>query len=84
MPEGYRFFRFVPDESIHYYPLCDNSGPMRLASVIKFVRQLDKLEANPDSTFFYCVEMGNRPLTNVLFGTYMILCLVLTVDEVSL
>ena len=86
LPEGHRFIRFLPDESIHYYPLCDDFGPMSLASVIKFVRQLEsKLEANPDSTFFYCVEMGQRPLTNAVFllGTYMILHLGFTVDEVS-
>ena len=76
----------MTDIRLHHYLLCNDFGPMSLASVIKFVRQLEsKLEANPDSTFFYCVEMGQRPLTNAVFllGTYMILRLGFTVDEVS-
>ena len=86
LPDGEKFLRFVPDECIQYYPLCDDFGPMNLASVVKFVRQLDaELEAKPDCTFFYCIDSGKRSLTNAVFllGTYMILRLDLTVDEVS-
>ena len=86
LPDGERFRRFVPEQSIHYYPLCDDFGPMNLASVIKFVRQLDsELEAYPESIFFYCADTGKRALTNAVFllGSYMILRLDLTVAEVS-
>ena len=86
LPEGERFLRFEPEDSIQYFPLCDDFGPMNLASVVKFVRQLDsELEQHPDCTFFYSVDMGPRPLTNAVFllGAYLILRLDLTVDEVS-
>ena len=86
LPEGKCYRRFVPEESIHYYPLCDDFGPMNLASAIKFVCQLDsELDSNPDSTFFYCIETGKRALTNAVFllGTYMILRLDMLVSDVS-
>ena len=86
MPEGDRFKRFVPDESIKYFPLCDDFGPMNAASVIQFVSQLDsELEEHSECILFYCVDDGQRALTNAVFllGAYMILRHDLTVDEVS-
>ena len=47
LPEGERYRKFVPEESIHYFSLCDDFGPMNLASVVSFVLQLDdELEAS--------------------------------------
>ena len=76
----------MPEASIHYYPLCDDFGPMGLASVVAFVRQLDaELEKHQECIFLYCVERGQRALTNAVFllGTYMILRLDFMVGEVS-
>ena len=86
LPEGERYRKFVPEESIHYFSLCDDFGPMNLASVVSFVLQLDdELEAYPECIFFYCVDAGKRALTNAIFllGSYMILRLHLNVKEVS-
>ena len=86
LPEGERFQRFVPDQSVRYFPFCDDFGPMNLAAVFNFVEQLDsELDAHPESIFFYSVQAGRRTLTNAIFllGTYMILRLDLTVSEVS-
>ena len=86
LPDGATFLRFMPEQSIRYYPLCDDFGPMNFTSIVKFIRQLDnELVTNPDCTFFYCVESCKRDLTNAVFllGAYMIFLLALTVDEVS-
>ena len=86
LPDGQGYRTFVPEESIHYYPLCDDFGPMNMMSVIKFIRQLDhELAMHPDCIFFYCIDDGKRALTNAVFlvGPYMILRLDLTVEEVS-
>ena len=64
LPESDRFKRFVPDESIKYFPLCDDFGPMNAASVIQFVSQLDsELEEHSECILFYCVDDGQRSLT---------------------
>ena len=86
LPEHDCIKMFSPDESIQYYPLCDDFGPMNMASITKFIRQLDdELAMNPSATLFYCVEAGQRPLTNAIFllGTYMILRLKQSVRDVS-
>ena len=85
LPEGKTFRRFVPDESIHYFPLCDDFGPMNLASVVKFVRQLDnELEIFSECVLLYVVDKGPRDLTNAVFllGAFMILRLGYSVDDV--
>ena len=86
LPDGKGFRRFVPEESIIYFPLCDDFGPMNAASVIRFVRQLDaELQTYADCILIYCVEDGQRALTNAVFmlGCYMILRLNLAVEQVS-
>ena len=86
LPEGKGYRRFVPEESIIYFPLCDDFGPMNAASVIRFVRQLDiELQTYADCILIYCVEDGQRALTNAVFmlGCYMILRLKLAEEQVS-
>jgi cell division cycle 14 len=76
LPDEKRCKMFAPENSINYYPLCDDFGPMNLASVVKFIQQLDiELEADPKCTLYYCVEECKRALTNAVFllGAYMIL-----------
>ena len=85
LPETERFRIFKPMDTIFYSPFCDDFGPMNLASIVCFVEQLDyEIDEYPDSQFFYCVEEGKRNLTNAVFlvGTYMILRLDETVDDV--
>ena len=85
LPEGDGYKTFVPDESIQYHPLCDDFGPMNLASVVKFIQQLDAaLETESSPVLFYCVDSGKRALTNAIFllGAYMILRLKQPVDAV--
>ena len=85
LPQGECYQMFVPNQSIHYYPLCDDFGPMNLASLIRFVRQLDEeIEMNPSCVLLYCVDAGKRALTNAIFllGAYMILRHKRAVDDV--
>ena len=86
LPEGEGYINFVPDVSIQYYPLCDDFGPMNLSSIIKFIRQLDdELETHHSSVLFYCVEAGQRALTNAIFllGAFMMLRLKLSLSEIA-
>ncbi len=76
----------MPDESIQYFPLCDDFGPMNLASVVKFIRQLDnELETFSSCVLLYVVEKGQRALTNAVFllGAFMIMRLEYSLDEVE-
>ena len=85
LPEGETFRRFVPDESIQYFPLCDDFGPMNLASVVRFVRQLDwELETFSTSVLLYVVDEGRRALTNAVFllGAFMVIRLGFPVADV--
>ena len=86
LPEGEHFRHFVPDQTVQYYPLCDDFGPMNLSSVIKFTQQLDDdLESNPSCVFFYTVDNHRRSLANAVFllGSYMILRLSLSSEDVA-
>ena len=86
LPEGDYFKRFVPDQSIQYFPLCDDFGPMNLSSVVKFIRQLHgELETYPTCVLLYSVEKGERALTNGIFllGAFMILHLKASITEVE-
>ena len=86
LPEGEHFRRFVPDESIQYFSLCDDFGPMNLSSVVKFVRQLDKeLETFSNCILLYDVDKGQRALTNAMFllGAFMVMRLGHSIDEVA-
>ena len=87
LPANDTFDFFIPDEAVHYFPLCDDFGPMNMASVILFSRQLhSELAHRPDRRLFYCVEEdGKRALTNAIFlvGSYMILGLGKSADEVG-
>ena len=85
LPDEKRCKLFAPEKSINYYPLCDDFGPMNLASVVKFIQQLDAaLETESSPVLFYCVDSGKRALTNAIFllGAYMILRLKQPVDAV--
>jgi cell division cycle 14 len=86
LPESESFRRFVPEESIQYYPLCDDFGPMNLGSIIRFVRQLeDELETHSTCVFLYVIDTGRRTLTNAVFllGAFMIMRLGYTMDYVA-
>ncbi len=67
---------FTPHDSIKYYPLCDDFGPLNMVSVLAFSKQLDaELSAYPFCRFFFRADEGERNLTNAIFllGAYMIL-----------
>ena len=86
LPDGVNYRRFVPNESIQYYPLCDDFGPMNLSSVVQFIRQLDdELKMYPECVLLYSVELGERALTNGVFllGAFMILHLKASMSEVK-
>ena len=85
LPEGKTFWRFVPDVSIQYYPLCYDFGPMHLASIVKFVRQLDnELETFSTCMLFYIVDEGERALINAVFllGAFLLIRLGYCIDNV--
>ena len=86
LPPSDMFRWFQPHESIQYHHLCDDFGPMNMASILKFAKQLDaELAQNPACRFFYCAEEGKRALTNAIFllGSYMILMLDSTSESVA-
>ena len=77
---------FKTRDSIQYYPLCDDFGPMNMACVVRFIEQLDEeLTKYPSSRLFFCVEDGKRNLTNAVFllGSYMILRLDWQLNDVA-
>ena len=85
LPEGRSYKLFVPDESIQYHPLCDDFGPMNLASVVKFIQLLDtELNLEASCVLIYSIETSKRALTNAIFllGAYMILRLKQPLGEV--
>ena len=86
LPPSSSFRWFEPHPSIQYDALCDDFGPVNMASVLKFARQLDtELAQYPASRHFYCVQEGQRALTNAVFlvGSYLILMLDWTSGSVS-
>jgi cell division cycle 14 len=85
LPQSESLRVFVPNETIHYSGFCDDFGPMNLACVAEFIKQLDfEFQDYPECQFFYCVEDGRRNLTNALFlvGSYMVVKLGQSVDKV--
>lgn len=85
LPKGDWNRQFVPNEAIKYHNFCDDFGPMNLASVTRFIVQLDsELDIESPPILFYCVDTGRRAMTNALFllGAYMILRLKNSVDAV--
>ena len=86
LPSSSTFRAFKPDKNIHYFPLCDDFGPMNLGCVTDFIVQLGReLSEFPDSRIFYCVEDGKRSMTNAIFllGSYLLLKLDYNVEEVE-
>jgi cell division cycle 14 len=85
LPPSDAFRAFRPDETIQYFPLCDDFGPMNLACVTDFISQLERERSQfPDSRIFYCVDDGKRNLTNAVFlmGAYLMLQLDHPVEDV--
>jgi cell division cycle 14 len=59
-----------------YRPHGDDFGPLNLASIVDFIRALEKEFSDyPDCKIVFCVDEGRRVLTNAVFllGAYMIL-----------
>ena len=86
LPSCQSFRWFEPHEPIQYYPLCDDFGPMNMASVIDFAEQLHKVLAdNPTCRFFYRAGPDERALTNSVFllGAFMVLMVDSTSNEVA-
>ena len=86
LPPSDMFRWFEPDSTIQYDALCDDFGPMNMACVLKFAKQLDtKLSHNPTCRYFYRADDGPRALTNAIFlvGSYLILMLDWTSDSVA-
>ena len=81
--ESFRWF--TPHDSIKYFPLCDDFGPMNMESVLAFSKQLDaEISAHPCCRLFFRANEGARALTNAIFllGTYMILMIESSPDHV--
>ena len=86
LPYTTAFRVFKPDDSVHYFPLCDDFGPMNLACVTNCISQLDtEISEFSNCRIFYCVEDGKRSLTNAVFllGSFLILMRDFTVEEVQ-
>ena len=86
LPPSSTFRWFQPQSSIQYFPLCDDFGPMNMASVLKFAKQLEtELAEDPTCRLFYCAPEGRRALTNAIFlvGCYLILMLDWSTDSVA-
>ena len=80
----YRFFQ--PPETVQYYPLCDDFGPMNMSSMLRFVEALgDETRAHPSQKIIYAVNEGRRSLTNGVFllGCYMLLNMKCSASEIS-
>ena len=74
------------EASMQYNAYCDDFGPLNLASVVDFIRALDREIAEfPHSKIFFCIEEGKRVLTNAVFllGCYMILKLDMTPEQAA-
>ena len=81
-----KFRCFNPGSLIRYSALCDDFGPMNISSTIRFIKLLETERTNhPDSKIVYCVGGSRRELTNAVFllGSYMLLQLDMTPDQVS-
>ena len=73
---GGSFRSFRLDDTIQYWPYCDDFGPMNLACVVHFIRSIDaELASFPTNNIIWCIDDGKRSLTNAVFllGAYMIL-----------
>ena len=71
---------------MQYQGYCDDFGPLNMASIVLFIKELDKeLSLYPNSKILFCVEDGSRNLTNAIFlvGAYMILKENLTPKQVA-
>jgi cell division cycle 14 len=85
LPIAEHFHAFVPDEKMHYYPLCDDFGPINLHCIVEFIQQLDKeLSDHPKGRVFYLAKDGQRELTNAIFllGSYTLLKLSMPLEDV--
>ena len=76
LPSSDAFRLFRPDETVQYFPLCDDFGPMNLFCVLHFADLLDqKLNEYPHHAIVYCVDNDPQKITNgaFLLGCYMVL-----------
>jgi hypothetical protein len=82
--ETYQIFQ--PLKTLKYYPICDDFGPMNLASTTRFIEMLeDEIYDYPSSKIVFVVDSGRRALTNAVYllGAFMILRLNSTARETS-
>jgi cell division cycle 14 len=82
-----KFYRcFEPPDTVQYYPLCDDFGPMNISSVLHFVESLDyEIDTYPSQKIIYIVQSGRRAVTNGVFllGSYMLLKLKWSALDIS-
>ena len=77
---------FQPQKSLKYYPICDDFGPMNLASTTRFIEMLeDEICDFPESKIVFYADPGRRALSNAVYllGAFMILRLNSTATETS-
>ena len=83
LPDGERFRRFVPEQSIHYYPPCNDFGPVNFLTT-KFEREQAVLQTASlrriwraySSTLQILATMQSQMQSSYLaeqVGSYMIL-----------
>jgi cell division cycle 14 len=83
-PEAYQIFQ--PLKTLKYYPICDDFGPMNLASTTRFIEMLeDEIYDYPSSKIIVFVDSGRRALANAVYllGAFMILRLNSSACETS-
>jgi hypothetical protein len=76
LPSSEDFQLFQPQKSLKYYPICDDFGPMNLASTTRFIEMLeDEIYDYPSSKIVLCSDPGRRALTNAVYllGAFLIL-----------
>jgi hypothetical protein len=86
IPEYGSYQIFRPQKSLKYYPICDDFGPMNLASTTRFIELLeDEIYDYPDCKIVFHVDSGRRALSNAVYllGSFMVLRLNSTAKETS-
>ena len=76
IPDSDEFQLFQPQKSLKYYPICDDFGPMNLASTTRFIEMLeDEIYDHPSNKIVFCADNGRRALTNAVYllGAFLIL-----------
>jgi cell division cycle 14 len=75
-----------PANEMRYHAYCDDFGPVNMASVIDFVKLVEKEMAQSlECKVVVCVDEGHRSLTNAVFllGAYLLIRHNLSSDKVA-